>query len=933
MRTLLLSSLFLLAASLPSVGTTVDIPAGEGPLAIDGRIEEEIWQKAGVLPPGGELRAVVRGSYLCLSAKMPESGRVVARSTGANPTWWREDLLTWSFRFRSSQGRNVLLTLAVNLLGAFRLETTGTQETVMASASIASGAWSVEAAIPLTMLADTGFLWAERIRPPRPDAPETRWTWPAPNDRLVFRLARGAAGVEAPKHVVPEHKESRFGRPPASIPPRVWTDEERKALGVAEMVRKNLRERVTASVVAEKEQWERVNSAAAWQEFRDRRLAALRASLGPFPARMPLRTEVTRRLDYGDGFVIENVIYESRPGLVVTANLYLPAKPAGRIPAIVVVHSHHAPRFQSELQDMGMTWARSGAAVLVMDQLGAGERVQSQAWPRESYYSRYAMGMQLHLAGESLSKWMVWDLIRGIDALLERPYIDPARIVMLGAVAGGGDPAALAAALDDRIAVSIPFNFGESGPEEHYTEGPRPYGPAFADPGWGSWETTRNLRQSISGQFFPWFICASVAPRRFVYAFEIGWPNGVENEPAWARYTKVFSLASKREHLAEVDGFGPFPGPGECTNVGVYLRKKIYPILNRWLKMETPKEEYHNVRTEAELSALTPAAAAARLPKTASELATKLAEQRLAAARAKLASLPPADRRLRLRESLAVRLGDIEPRTGAPARQVWSKEAAGHPVEAVALETEPGIHVPLLLIKPRVGGGHLPVAIGLAQGGKEGFLRERGPEVESLLDAGVAVCLADVRGVGETAWTQNRGPGGMSLAATEFMLGETMLGKRLKDARTVYRYLAKRADIDAQRIAIWGDSFAETNPSDMLLDQSMSQQPGPTPVRQAEPLGGLLAMLTALYEDGVKAVGVRRGLLSYLSVLSDRFTYVPMDAIVPGILEVCDIPDVAAALAPRLVFQESSVDGRNRAAAEEEPAPRVAVWLAEQLSR
>src|SRR5262249_4762349 len=154
----------------------------------------------------------------------------------------------------------------------------------------------------------------------------------------------------------------------------------------------------------------------------------------------------------------------------------LPSRPAGRVPAVIVVHSHHAPKTQSELQDMGMTWARAGVAVLVPDQPGAGERVESQAWPRESYFSRYAMGMQLYLVGESLMKWMVWDLMAGIDMLVERrSLIDPKRIVMLGAVAGGGDPAAVTAALDPRIAVSIPFNFGEAGPEEHYTRGPRTY--------------------------------------------------------------------------------------------------------------------------------------------------------------------------------------------------------------------------------------------------------------------------------------------------------------------------------------------------------------------------------------------------------------------------------------------------------------------------
>jgi hypothetical protein len=177
-----------------------------------------------------------------------------------------------------------------------------------------------------------------------------------------------------------------------------------------------------------------------------------------------------------------------------------------------------------------------------MDQLGSGERLQSQPWLCEGYYSRYALGMQLYLAGDSLMKWMVWDLMRGIDLLADRSYVDPKRIIMLGAVAGGGDPAAVTAALDDRVAAVIPFNFGEASPEDHYTRGPRRYDFATADPGWGGWESTRCLRNSIAGQFFPWLICAAVAPRPFVFSFELAWPKGVEQEPAWIRYQKVFGF-------------------------------------------------------------------------------------------------------------------------------------------------------------------------------------------------------------------------------------------------------------------------------------------------------------------------------------------------------------------------------------------------------
>jgi dienelactone hydrolase len=960
--------------------SNLKIPAADGPLLINGLQDEAIWKRAVVLPTHsadfgapfparGDLRAVVRGGYLCLSAELPETGRVVARSTGRNPTWWREDLIIWSFHFRSFP---TYLTVTVNPLGAYSVEATGSArvpKSVLVSASIGSKTWRAEVAIPTDSIAKIGTVSAERIRVPRPDAPELTWYWPGLNERMAFELADASSNPPAPIVVT---KHWKVGEEPvaaprssgplvqelASVPYEVWTDAERKSVDPEHMWEKSLRLRVRDAALAEKRDWEKVSSVAEWEKFRDPRLAALKASLGPFPERTPLRAEVTRRFNYSDGFILENVIFESRPGLVVTANLYLPVKITGHIPAIVVVHSHHLPKVQSELQDLGMTWARSGTAVLIMDQLGAGERLQSQPWLREGYYSRYAVGMQLYLAGESLMKWMVWDLMRGIDLLLARPYIDPNRIVMLGAVAGGGDPAAVTAALDDRIAAVIPFNFGEAGPEEHYTMGPRPYDFDTADPGWGEWESSRCLRSSIAGQFFPWFICASVTPRRFEFSFELSWPKGVEQEPAWARYKKVFELYGKRTNLDQVDGFGAFPGPGEVENVGENHRQKIYPILHRWLHVPIPGGEYHNVRPDGDLMCLSPWAAAERRPRSVSEIALHLGESRLSEAQAKRAVLEQRQRVQRLRASLKAKLGDIEPNADAPSRVLWTKQFPGFVAQAVALHTAPEVSVPLLLIKPNASASkRLGTVMALAQEGKGAFLSRRGAELASLINRGVAICLADVRGTGETA------PAGdsdsvASLVATEFMLGGTGLGVQLKDARTVLRYLSRRGDLDPKRLALWGDSFAQVNPPGLLLDQSARQTPGPQVIYQSDPSGSLLAMLTALYEDNVRAVAARGGLVSWLSVLRDRFCYVPEDVIIPGILETADITDVVAALAPRAVLLEGLVDGRDRrlsvSSMEDElanalaayrrvpsrllirerlPEPELSMWMLKQLSQ
>jgi hypothetical protein len=229
-------------------------------------------------------------------------------------------------------------------------------------------------------------------------------------------------------------------------------------------------------------------------------------------------------------------------------------------------------------------------------------------------------------------------------------------------------------------------------------------------------------------------------------------------------------------------------------------------------------------------------------------------------------------------------------------------------------------------MKPEnASGRRLPVVIAFAQGGKEAFLTQRRADIAELLKHGVAVCLADVRGTGETAHGVHSivGPATLNassalLSATELMLGTTALGQRVKDARTVVHYLAARKDINPKQMMLWGASFVPANPREGLLDQSVGQKPGPQVIRQSDPLGSLLALLTALYEPNVRGVAAQGGLASYLSVLENRFCYVPQDAIVPGILEVADIGDIAAALSPRRVLIEGFVDGRNRSLTDSE---------------
>src|SRR5262249_10156215 len=272
-----------------------------------------------------------------------------------------------------------------------------------------------------------------------------------------------------------------------------------------QMLSASLKARRDAANVVESKLWHlRIRDKRDWEEYRDTRIKRLRASLGQFPEKSggPLRLA---RTVAGDGFEIDNLLYESQPGLFVTANLYRPAEPLKSMPGILIIHSHHNPKTQGELQDMGMTWAKQGCFVLVPDQLGHGERRQhpfsdKTKYPaefkvgRQDYYFRYNTGLQLYLIGDSLMGWMAHDMMRSVDVLLGlgKPFVDPKRIILRGAVAGGGDPAAVTAALDQRIAAAVPFNFGGPQPETKYPL-PADGEDWFNYAGGGSWESTRNL--------------------------------------------------------------------------------------------------------------------------------------------------------------------------------------------------------------------------------------------------------------------------------------------------------------------------------------------------------------------------------------------------------------------------------------------------------
>jgi hypothetical protein len=208
------------------------------------------------------------------------------------------------------------------------------------------------------------------------------------------------------------------------------------------------------------------------------------------------------------------------------------------------------------------------------------------------------------------------------------------------------------------------------------------------------------------------------------------------------------------------------------------------------------------------------------------------------------------------------------------------------------------------------------------------------------------------------------------------MLGVSVEELRLYDALAVVRWLRGLGDssdgaktpILSQRLAIWGDTLAPTNPADAPLAVPWD---APRLPQFADPSGPRLALYLAATLPDVRAVYAAGDLAQYAHALESPFLYLPLTAIRPGALRPyrsaggpasplalhgTDTPQLLAR-ARTVVLLEGLVNAKNQAvnrevlnsifaavlAQRKTPSlqvhaqrrdPRaIADWLAEQLTR
>jgi hypothetical protein len=211
---------------------------------------------------------------------------------------------------------------------------------------------------------------------------------------------------------------------------------------------------------ARRRKWEAIRDERELLKLQQELREKLLEMIGGLPAeKTELQPEITGKIQE-DGYSIEKLIFQSLPGVYVTALIYSPDDHSQKHPA-VLVPAGHATNGKIHYQALSQRLAKRGYVVIAWDPVGQGER--SQFWDAKAGKSRYnlvcaehaVLGNLAYLAGANLARWEVWDGIRAVDYLLTRADVDAERISITG-TSGGGTQTALIAALDPRIKVAVP---------------------------------------------------------------------------------------------------------------------------------------------------------------------------------------------------------------------------------------------------------------------------------------------------------------------------------------------------------------------------------------------------------------------------------------------------------------------------------------------
>lgn len=255
-------------------------------------------------------------------------------------------------------------------------------------------------------------------------------------------LAKGAAAGAALTPLV----LADVATPKAEFDPVYWTLEEYKSAP--------LKLTFAATTKADAEAWQR------------RLRAKLTELVGGFPAeRAALRPQTIEVREFAR-YKREKFVFTSRPGVAVAGYLLTPTDekapfaPVICVPGhgrgvddIVGIDEHGAERTTKAgyQHDFAIQVVERGMAAVAIEPMAFGCRRDAANMKKGAGQSacQPAAGAAL-LFGQTMIAWRVWDVMRTIDWIAERPELDARRVGCMG-ISGGGTCTQFAAALDTRI--------------------------------------------------------------------------------------------------------------------------------------------------------------------------------------------------------------------------------------------------------------------------------------------------------------------------------------------------------------------------------------------------------------------------------------------------------------------------------------------------
>ncbi|MEX0647999.1 MAG: hypothetical protein WEA56_13940 [Balneolaceae bacterium] len=291
-----------------------------------------------------------------------------------------------------------------------------------------------------------------------------------------------------------------------------------------------------------------------WEERKEKvRSQILRGTgLQEYPERNPLNPVLGAERVY-EGYKVQNVAFESLPGVYVTGSLYSPSEVADKLPGVLSPHGHwtepgEVGRYRPDAQKRFAAIARMGAIVFAFDMVGYGQLAEF-GWE--------------HRHPEAL-KLQLWNSIRATDFLISIGA-DPERIASTGA-SGGGSQTFLHAAIDDRVSVSVPVVMVSA----HF------FGGCVCESG-------MPIHRSNDFQTNNVEIAALAAPRPMLLVSVGGdWTKNTPNiEHPHIRY--IYGLFEKTDHIENVHF------ADEDHDYGESKRAAVYPFLAKHLALDVTK--------------------------------------------------------------------------------------------------------------------------------------------------------------------------------------------------------------------------------------------------------------------------------------------------------------------------------------------------------